>query len=364
MQAKAKDLTGRLVGRLGLGLSQVYFDNDEGRYVVALSPRGSEQQTRAALVDLDLAGSEIQRAELDHRELNLLVDALSQRLSKVITSGHATVALQPAGVEINVAAGASARERLQVEEAARTRGAFVTRSAKDNLSVPPAACNGSWPDGRFCSFLVGGARYFTAAGGCSLGWWAGPYADPSYSPYFLTAGHCVTPGGTTWQGCDAAHNCYLAGYEAGQYYGGSGGDNGLLAISNPGWDRRAGYIDWRDGARQPITYYEYYPPKDTMICQGGATTGYSCGIVESNNMTVRNGASLQPCANCWPETWLTNMIVTKWICVQPGDSGGPVFTADMRGAVGINSAGTCNELSHTEPIWRAIQNYGVWPYGG
>lgn len=154
-----------------------------------------------------------------------------------------------------------------------------------------------------------------------------------------------------------------AGFEAGQRY--DYADNGLLYATSSR-TREPGYTDWRGGSRQPITEYtgwgNYASLNGTTICHGGATTGYSCGTVLSGNTSREIGVRDDCPINCYPTT-LTNIIRVDWICVQGGDSGGPVFTADMRGGVGIVSAGTCNVEGVVEPLQRAIETYGVWPYG-
>lgn len=109
LQSKGKHLAIRLRARFGRGLSQVSFDNDVGRYVVAISPKGDEQAVRAALNEFGLEGTKVERVELDHVELSERVAALSARVLEVIRAGHATVGLIPEGVQITVANSANAK---------------------------------------------------------------------------------------------------------------------------------------------------------------------------------------------------------------------------------------------------------------
>lgn len=363
LQAKAGDLTAKLVSRLP-GLSQVYFDNDEGRYVVTIGPKGSEQRAQTILADLGLAGSDVQRAALDREELAELVDAVRTRL-KSVRPQYFTISLVRGGVELTVAAGASAAERALIEDAGKRPGVLgVRRVAKKELTAPPQACNGSTPNGRVCNELVGGVRYLPT--GCTLGWRSGSY-DGAHPNQFLTAGHCVTPGGAAWTGCQVSGGCYHAGGEIGVVYG--PGDSGLLAVHNLGWVQQAGYIDWRNGSRQPITYYAgwYGLAMNEPICHAGSTTGYWCGFFDGYADVLTDGTPLYPSG-----VWLRGMIRTRGACTQGGDSGGPVFMGDMRGAVGVHSAGdplgrACGDparVAYHEPIRRAIADMGVWPYGG
>lgn len=154
------------------------------------------------------------------------------------------------------------------------------------------------------------------------------------------------------------------GYETGQRW--DYADNGLLYISRASRWREAGYTDWRDGSRQPITYlpawWDYTGLQGQIICQGGATTGISCGTVSSGNASTPVSDPDGP--GPLTATYLTGMIRTDATCIQGGDSGGPVFTSDMRGAVGLNSAGFCIGQMWSEPVRRAVEQYGVWPYAG
>ena len=195
------------LGRLKNGLSQTWFDNAAGRWVVVLGPNESEQTARHALADQGLAASEfeIRHSDLGHKELESLIAQTSKRLQSV-APGHVAVGTSAAqGVEIQVAADATAAERALVADIAETPDVHATQSDRASLSVQPRACEShisahtGIPD-RFCTNLRGGSRYTFWKNGqgpysCTLGWWAGFPGDPSYSPYFLTAGHCLPPDG-------------------------------------------------------------------------------------------------------------------------------------------------------------------------
>lgn len=57
-----------------------------------------------------------------------------------------------------------------------------------------------------------------------------------------------------------------------------------------------------------------------------------------------------------------NMIQINGSCTAGGDSGGPVFTADLTGAVGVHSGGICGSFSIAEPLRRMHEYWGLLPY--
>jgi streptogrisin C len=146
-----------------------------------------------------------------------------------------------------------------------------------------------------------------------------------------------------------------------------GGDNGALYISNNSWGRESGWTDWRTGARLAVQYYDT-APVGTPVCHAGSTTGIACGFVVQTNATV---------VVSYDDGFrtLAGMIDARGPCAQPGDSGGPVVNQNLRGAVGIVTAGACgsgdaggafggpNRLI-IEPVQRMIATYGIYPYGG
>lgn len=368
-----RHLTSRLRDAFGRGFSQASFDNDSGRWVVAIGPRGDARAVRATLDELGLATTRIERAELDHVALADRVAALSRRLEAVVGDGHATIGQAADGVRITVARDAPAAQRRLIADAAAAHDATVERSRDDDLRVQPAQCNGGHMDGatpaRFCDALRGGSRYYTAnapgSTSCSLGFWAGAPGASWSSTFFLTAGHCQQPPmGRTWSSCTSGRICGPAGWQAAMRYDDGGGDSGALYVSDYRWPRQPGWTDWRTGARYAIRYYDS-APVGTPICHGGATTGLSCGIVDGTNMTIRYDAT----ALHGPRT-LAGMGSAVGVCVQRGDSGGPVFNHDLQGAVGITSGGACiagREYGYNlvfEPLQRIVDTYGIYPYGG
>lgn len=374
LQAKVPDFYGRLLGSLGRSISQTWFDSAAGRIVVVLSPTGDEQKAREVLAgDFGLATSEVEikRGALDYRELRALVDQTSRRL-RSMAPGHVSVGVTTSpGVEVLVAKDTTAEEWALIDEVAKTPAVFVTRSTHNDLIVDAtsSACGSVWAGiwDRYCDYLRGGSRYSLYNGArCSLGWWAGFVNDPSYSGYLLTAGHCLTePMGRSWSSCNwPITDCSPQGWEAARRYDYAGGDNGVVFVST-GRLREAGWTDWRNNGRHPINRTEFWPQSGWWMCHGGATQGFSCGVI-----TARHPVDIRD-PNTGVITTISDMIdsdTAGYPCIRGGDSGGPVFTEDGDGAIGTVSAGSCGEDGFyrfvAEPLQRAYATYGILPYGG
>jgi len=366
VQARGGNVGGKLLEKLGRGLSQVSFDNYAARYVVALSPTGDAVLARSTLDALGFDSSEavIERGEIDYVEHQQLAETVAKRVSAVVEAGRARVTAVVGGVEITLGASASPDERRIVDDAAGLPHVTVAPSTATNVTAEPvsAACGPA----RTCDAVRGGSYWYDGVLGCTLGWWAGaPGMTYPNAIWFLTAGHCFRPGGAPWNSCNAVPTyCgYMGGEAAGEF---GPGDNALIAVQN-GWAREPGYTDWRDGSRQPITYlpgyWDYNQLANQVVCHGGVTTGFSCGIVAGVSPPFPVAGS-----SYYGPTTLSGMVRVNYICMQPGDSGGPVFTADMRGAVGVVSSSSdyygCNYGGWFEGIKRMHDNYGLLPYAG
>ena len=182
----------------------------------------------------------------------------------------------------------------------------------------------------------------------------------------MTAGHCITPGGTQWWSCKAAGSpCPLAGNEIGQRYGGSSGDNGQLHFTRQAdWVIEPGAFDWTSGVRRAITHVSGLVI-GYQLCHYGATTGQSCGTVDSTSYALVYDAT-----HLYPATYIDGLIRVANICLQGGDSGGPAVMNSGSWAAGINSGrqtsgSNCNTgFAFIEPINRVQSAYGIYVYGG
>lgn len=362
LQGKVDDLREKLIDRLGDGFAEVYFDNTDGIHVVAISSRGSRERAEQAMEELGLQTRVVQRSQ-DHRQLEASIDALNRKLRERIEQGLVTVGLTAEGIEVLIAGSASADDRAAIREAVKdTPDATVVQTSRPTLKTEPAAtCNSTY---RYCNELLGGIKHHTANPNlayCSSAFYAGPASV--YDPKMMTAGHCITSGGgVKWWSCKATNIywCPDAGWEANHYYGGHGGDNGIMNFTQPGnWSIVPGVFDWANLVHRGITAVGN-PRLGYQLCHYGVRTGASCGTVDGLDVTV-NYSKIE---GMYEATVVYGMARVGYICVQPGDSGGPGMMSGGHWAAGIVSGGGCgNDKGYFEPIERAQKNYGIFVYG-
>lgn len=129
-----------------------------------------------------------------------------------------------------------------------------------------------------------------------------------------------------------------------------------LPLLKTGGTGRAGGIGG-NSARVAI-YGSDTPVNQETVCQGGRITGIACGITNSTStpITIRD--------TFYGDVWVNGMVWVQNICINTGDSGGPVTRWDGTWAKGIVSAGGgCGDLFY-DPINRALSNYGLQLFGG
>lgn len=174
---------------------------------------------------------------------------------------------------------------------------------------------------------------------CTLGFNA---RNASSTFFFLAAAHCLggvgTPvsAGTTPLGTvttvDQARDLAVVRYT-----------NTTIAkpsaISLPG------------GALHPITAFGA-PTVGRPIQRLGRTTGLRSGTITAVNVTVT-----------FPEGTLTGLARTS-ACTEPGDSGGPVFSADTGLGLLVGGSGSCTSggISYFTPIQRTAATSGLTAY--
>ncbi len=354
LQRRVRDLDQKLIGSLGRGFAQVWFDNDKGHFVVAVSPTGSEGVAARVMADLGLEGSRIERRPFNHEQLAASLAALTERLQEETRAGQVAVGMTAGGLEVRVAAGASTRARSEVSAAVKQSAVAPVVTYRPELSLtqsPAAAC--TFP---YCDTLMAGIRTWSGVG-CTAAFYVGSPVDGR--PFMLTAGHCVS-GGRGWYTClPGGGACYWAGTEVGGYYGGGGGDGGVLRVdySTPYyqyWSIYPGWVNWWNTGISTVRASST-TVVGSVVCQNGATTGSACGTVGSTSTAVHYSDG----------KYLTGMVRVDGTCINGGDSGGPWTMADREWAVGITSGGTlgCNATAYFEPIGRALSTLNVFLYG-
>ncbi|MET9227875.1 S1 family peptidase [Lentzea sp. NPDC003310] len=195
--------------------------------------------------------------------------------------------------------------------------------------------------GEFRTTIRGGDAILGGGVRCSLGF--NVKTPGTSTAYLLTAGHCgnatstwstsggqaiATRVGTSFPGNDYALFRYTSGIDR----------PGEVNLYN-------GTIRGIDTAADPVV--------GQTVGRSGSTTGFHRGKVTGLGVTV----------NYVDGTTVTGMIATT-VCVQGGDSGGPLFAGNT--ALGLTSGGSGNctsgGRSFYQPVTEALRAYGVVVY--
>ncbi|MGW6510751.1 S1 family peptidase, partial [Streptomyces niveus] len=194
--------------------------------------------------------------------------------------------------------------------------------------------------GEFKPFLEGGDAIFGGGARCSLGF---NVTTQDGTPGFLTAGHC---GVAAEQWSEAQNGAPVGTVQAATFPG--DGDFALLTYDDPATDAPS-EVDLGNGQTLPIGQAgEAAVGLD--VVRMGSTTGLADGSVTGLNATVN-----------YAEGSVSGLIQTN-VCAEPGDSGGPLFTADGT-AIGLTSGGSgdCTSGGETffQPVTTALAAVGA-----
>jgi streptogrisin D len=193
--------------------------------------------------------------------------------------------------------------------------------------------------GEFHLFAEGGDAIFAGGARCSLGF---NVTTQDGTPGILTAGHC-TAAGKRWslsQGGRAVATVVESTFPG-------DGDFALLTYDDE-TTAAPSQVDTGDEIVD-ITEAAEAAVGDRVI-RMGSTTGLNDGEVTGLDATVN-----------YPEGTVTGLIQTT-VCAEPGDSGGPLFSADGA-AIGITSGGSgdCTNGGETffQPVTTALEAVGA-----
>jgi hypothetical protein len=353
LQVRDPALQDKLIGQVGGQFVQLWFDDELGRLVLALSPEGDVPGAERSLRSLGFAVHEyvVKRVLYDASEFITALHQARDALGSALATGDASVG-QGAGVlQVGVSSSMSRAARDQiVARVTRAAGRFnvgVVVSEISDPSPPPAVCVRP-----YCNPVVAGVQWNPT--GCSLAFYVG--SPPGTGHFFLTAGHCLTignaPPGSAWSTCAPSGGpCTVSGAVVGGYY--NGGDAAVVRVDHFGFGLYPGWVNWWSGGvtrlaagANPLVGY--------VLCHNGRVAGSSCGTVQLVNWSfVQGGVSLY------------GMAGISGSCVIPGDSGGPWTYASWAYAAGITNGGTCNgsTWAAAEPIGRAVSTLNVVLYG-
>ena len=237
----------------------------------------------------------------------------------VMTNLNSVVIALPASEE------RTARQMAVLERAIDDYGSMIsTETLPPDWRVVPTACGiGSNED--YCSApLRGGVGFNHAAGTCTSGFIAQSRTDTKR--YVITAGHCRI--GTDPSPFESRKNDGTI-VNVGPWHNGNPyapDDWAIVQIIWSYWTTdNIVFVRANPNAPYPTTRDEAYTitadsnsAAGDFVCYSGRTTNTACGTVEATGVGAGHGA------------------VRTSYCVQPGDSGGPVYR--LHTAYGINYA--------------------------
>jgi streptogrisin B len=201
----------------------------------------------------------------------------------------------------------------------------LTGTAGATVGAQGVACTST----RACTTTSGGALMLTPSSSCTAGL---PVRTRAGQWYLVTAGHCVGAGGSsTWRQSGVA-----LGKGTRWEYGGKGtegrkatGDVGLIKLAGK---PRSRVVVMSGGRARTLKIVAAHDAKaGERVCVTAGRTGTTqCGRVVSTN------TSLTYTSPGVGTRTISNLAMVSGICVNPGDSGSPVFAS--RTAVGITVA--------------------------
>ena len=193
-------------------------------------------------------------------------------------------------------------------------------------AVPRTAQGVGCSSTRVCTTTSGGALMLTPGHSCTVGL---PVRTGDGRWFLVTAGHCVYEGGrSTWRQSGVALG---KGYR--WEYGGKGtegsaakGDIGLIKLTRKSASRVLA-ITGGTARTQAITSVRDAKVGERVCVTAGRTGTTRCGTVIIATTSLR-----YPAPGLAART-ITGLALVKGICVNPGDSGSPVYAGHA--AVGI-----------------------------
>ncbi|MFF8018606.1 alpha-lytic protease prodomain-containing protein [Streptomyces sp. NPDC007929] len=330
-QAEQQDALAGLQ-RQGAKTDGAFFDAS-GRLVVNAADAKAQQRIEKA--GLTARSAEHGRAALERVKTEL--DGLAlKKTPEGVTSWSVDLALDQVVVTVHDAAGAPAEAFI---EAARSHGDAV-RVVRDAPELSTQAVVTPGDEMTFDGFL------------CSVGYGA---RDSSGKQVMVTAGHCIEnlpvleyEGQRFAQGTDTRFALGSDSVDMGV----ATLDEGSSIATEVGTWGHAGKIAVEGSERAPV---------GADICKSGRTTQWTCGKVESYDVSV---TYTDP--NGGPETVVTGLGSSS-VCTEGGDSGGAYISGTQ--AQGMTSGGPSSQScdggvnapgsSYFQPLDDALAHYGL-----
>ncbi|MEV8416821.1 S1 family peptidase, partial [Streptomyces niveus] len=312
--ASAPELVARLSSQLGDDYAGAYYDAAKKQVVVNVADSGGSGGDESA-ERVRASGAVARNVRNSMGELR----SATGTLTRDATIPGTAWAVDPRTNQVLVTADTTVTgERWDtLESTVRSLGEGVARIQKSA--------------GEFKPFLEGGDAIFGGGARCSLGF---NVTTQDGTPGFLTAGHC---GVAAEQWSEAQNGAPVGTVQAATFPG--DGDFALLTYDDPATDAPS-EVDLGNGQTLPIGQAGE-AAVGLEVIRMGSTTGLADGSVTGLNATVN-----------YAEGSVSGLIQTN-VCAEPGDSGGPLFTADGT-AIGLTSGGSGDCTSGGETFFQPV----------
>ncbi|MFE3824430.1 S1 family peptidase [Streptomyces sp. NPDC059092] len=318
--AAAGDLASQIAAQLGDAFAGSYYDSAKQQIVINVVGDNNKVALQAKR-----AGAVVRNVQNSTAQLK----AASQTLKTQATIPGTAWSVDPRTNQIQVTADrtVTGAEWNRIESTVKSLGSDVARIKRSAGELKPLAAGGD-------AIFGGGAR-------CSLGF---NVVTADGAPGFLTAGHC---GVAAAEWADAQNGQPIATVQDATFAG--GGDFALAAYDDPATEALS-TVDTGDGQIVEIAAAAEAAVGQEVI-RMGSTTGLADGSVTGLDATVNYGNGD-----------IVNGLIQTNVCAEPGDSGGPLFTADG-GAIGLTSGGSgdCTVGGETffQPVTTALEAVGA-----
>ncbi|MCL7380086.1 S1 family peptidase [Streptomyces sp. 35G-GA-8] len=321
----AGDLASRIAARLGPAFAGAYYDKDRQQVIINVVGDDSDDSDDSDMrAEVARSGAVVRSVRNSTAQLKSAAATLRQRATIPGTAW----AVDPRTNQIQVTADRTVTgdEWDRIESTVRSLGADTARIKRSA--------------GEFKTVAAGGDAIFGGGARCSLGF---NVIDGNGAPGFLTAGHCGVAA-AAWS--DAAGGAPVGTVQQATFPG--EGDFAFVGYDDATTEAPSA-VDTGDGQLVEITGAAEATVGQAVI-RMGSTTGLSDGSVTGLDATVN-----------YAEGTVTGLIQTD-VCAEPGDSGGPLFTADGS-AIGLTSGGSgdCTVGGETffQPVTTALAAVGA-----
>jgi streptogrisin C len=284
LQQRALKLDDELKNTLGDAYAGSQYDLKSGRLIVMVSDKDGLEKASAAGADARFAAHSL--SELTAIQADLDGGDPHRETTKAPPAPFTSDFIDPLSNSVHIT---STRKQAAAAKELRAKYGDAV-SVEFSESTPEAAAN--WMDG---GDAING-------GSCSAGF---NLRNPSTGQgYLLTAGHCVSAGGTT-----TGQGGFTFGTVLESWF--PNFDDALIRKTNNFWIQGP-WVDTNPSNGGFITTSGYTDlPPGFVMCKAGITTKWTCGIITGKNETVNYTGGKT-----------VHGLTRHSACVEPGDSGG------------------------------------------